>query len=48
MMSLRSVLCESSRRAWLEIKPRFLMLVFDVNEMPLSVGILLDSVVLNC
>ena len=44
-MSLRSVLCESSK---LKITPRFLMLVLDVNEMPLSVGILLDSVVLNC
>ena len=30
MMSLRSVSCESSRRAWLEIKPRFNNLQRDV------------------
>ena len=31
-------MCESSRGSWLIITQRFLVLVLDVNDMPLSVG----------
>ena len=41
-------MCESSRRSWLIITLRLLMLVIDVNETPSSVGRWLDSVILNC
>ena len=48
-MYLRSVvICELNRRSWLIITPRILILVLDVDEMPLSVGRWLESVILNC
>src|SRR4029434_1257366 len=40
-------MCESSRRSWLIITQKCVILVLDVNEMPSSVGRWLD-VILNC
>src|SRR4029434_7995728 len=40
-------MCESSRKSWLIVTPRFLMLVLGVGK-PSSVGRWLDSVVLHC
>ena len=41
-------MCESGRRSWLIITLRLLVLVLDVNEVPLSAGRRLDNVIVNC